>query len=276
MNSENSNGNTFQTFSTLLALLLPLVQFFFNFIPDQTQTIFLIKDQFLVVSVIAALFAYLLIIAFKNTIWFRFAFNRWKHKKYQNYTHLIDPNVYDEDEIKKAVKAKRVDPPFYLEPTNAYYVLIPTVFVLMIIFLGLGLFFQNTTNTLLIYLQALTYILLVSLTSLTLAAFYINDTNRRKRENINKEKYSRVLQLLFDNHALEEYPNIEFLGQGQLDFNSLNTVIRVNGEKAYNIKTDTEANVLQFVELIPDQGASQPPAQQPTEYKIEEENENQG
>ena len=281
MQSDRTGSNSFQTFSTLLALLLPVVQFFFNFLPKQSKTIFLIENQFFVVSVIAGIFAYLLIIAFKNTVWFQVAFNRRKHHRYQEFTRLTDPNTYAEDEIKKTIKNKRVEPPFYLNSANVYYVLIPVVFVLMICFFGLGLFFQGTTNNFLIFTQALTYILLVGLTSLTLAAFYINDTNRRRNETVNKEKYRRVVQLLFDSHALGEFPAIEFVGQGTLQVGSLTTIVKVNGQKTYRVNTDFEAGVLQTVELIPEPVSSPPDIENITpldETRPQEasENENQG
>lgn len=253
MYGQKEGPNTFQTFSTLLALLLPALQFFFNFLPDQARNIFLIQGNFFVVSAIAGTFAYLLIIAFKNTYYFQFTLNRKQEKRWRKFQKVIDPNIYSEDEIRDNYKEHRADPPFYLTPANIYYALIPIVFVCMVSFLALGLFFKGSQEQWVIFVQSVIYILLVSMTSLTLAIFYINDTNRRKREQTDREKFERVKQLLFVNRGLDEFPLIKFYGQAQVqeaDGFKLYTVIDVNGTSRYKITTDPEANVLELIEDI--------------------------
>ena len=252
MRPNDAPTNGFQAFSTLLALLLPVIQFFFNFLPTKSQGIFLIQPYFLIISIIAAISAYLLIIAYKYTPWFRFPLNIKKNKAFKEYQKLIDPEIYAEDEIKKNKKKYQVDQPFYVEPSNIYYILIPLVFILSLCFLSIGFFFTGSARDMLVFMQATLYIMLVSFTSLTLGAFYINDSNIRKNERDNKEKYHRVVQLLFESRGLEEFPVIEFLGQGSLQLGSLTTIIRVNGSKTYKVNTDYVAGVLQTVEYIPD------------------------
>ena len=56
--------NAFQTFSTLLALLLPVLQLFFNFLPSSAQNIFVIKDILIPVTIVAGVF----FISFNNRI----------------------------------------------------------------------------------------------------------------------------------------------------------------------------------------------------------------
>lgn len=258
MDSSKGSPNGFQALSTVLALLLPVIQFFFNFLPTQSKSIFLIQNYFLIVSIIAALFAYLLIIAYKNTIWFQYAPNRKKNRNFKSFQKLVNSAVYNEEEIKYNTKKYQKDAPYYITPANVYYVLIPFVFALMLIFLAMGLFFQGSSKPLLIFTQSLIYIMLVALTSLTLGAFYINDSNRRRTESINKEKYRRVVQLLFDGHALKEFPIIEFVGQGSLSLGTLTTIVRVDNGATYQVVTDFEAGVLQTVEPINVQSSTPP------------------
>jgi hypothetical protein len=248
---SDSRNSTFQNFSTLLALLLPILQLFFKFLPEQSKNIFLIKDYFLVISIISAIFAYLLIIGFKNTVWFQFTFNRKQDKKYKEYLSKINSTVYNQDEIRENTKKYFAQTPYYINSGNVYYLLIPVVLILMIVFLWLGLMFSKGPSTGVIFAQAITYILLVALTSLTLAAFYINDSNNRKREAIKKEKYKRVVQLLYESRALPEFPVVEFLGQGQLTFDTLTTVVKVNQGKVYKVDSDADAGILHTVEEIP-------------------------
>ncbi len=245
-------NNSFQNFSTVLALLLPVLQVFFKFLPEQSKSIFLIKDYFLIVSIVSAVFAYLLIIGFKNTVYFQFTFNRKRNRKYKKYLNKIDTSIYNDEEVRENTKKYYSEPPYWINSGNIYYLLIPVLLILILLFLGIGLFFKNEPNNLLIFTQMICYILLVALTSLTLAAFYINDSNNKKRETIKKEKYRRITQLLYETRALPEFPIIEFIGQGQLTFDTLTTVIKVNNDKVYRVESDTDAGVLNLIEVVPE------------------------
>ncbi len=252
MTQKNEDGiNAFQTFSTLLALLLPILQFFFGFLPQSAQSVFIIEQILLPVSIIAALFSYLLIIAFKNTTWFRIPFNKKKHKEYQDFQNEINYLRSYEDEVKREQKAKQLvrnpkSEPFYLTPLNVYVVLLPLLLFNMLLFLGIGIF-GNTDSKLLVLIQSVAYIFSISLASLTLAVFYINETNRKNQQQLNRYKYQKILQLLYDNNSLPEFPNIEFLAQNDTDFTLLKTYIQVNNKAIYEVTTDNNGDILKQV-----------------------------
>src|SRR3990167_368911 len=250
--NQDEGINAFQTFSTLLALLLPILQFFFTFLPSSSQNIFIIKDILIPVSIIAGTFSYLLIIAFKNTTWFNIAFNRKKLKEYDNYQDQVNYIKSESDEVKQEALAKQLlknpkKPPFYLTPLNVYYVLIPLLFVSVLVFLGVGIFGVNSSSRLLLLLQSISYILSVSLTSLTLAVFYINETNRKNQQKLKRDKYQKIIQLLFDNNSLPEFPKIEFVAQDDSDFSLLRTYIKVNDKVVYEVRTDPNGDILKEV-----------------------------
>jgi len=67
--------------------------------------------------------------------------------------------------------------------------------------------------------------------------------------------FSNVVTLLYENSAIEEFPNIFFVTQFQPDFARLLTVIKVNGDNYYKIITDVEAQKLQAVEKYPTEDA---------------------
>lgn len=250
---DDEQINAFQTFSTLLALLLPVLQLFFNFLPSSAQNIFVIKDILIPVTIIAGIFSYLLIIAFKNTTWFNIAFNRKKNKEYTDFQDQISYILQNEsDEIKRETEARKLlrspkKPPFYLNPLNIYILLIPLLLLFILIFLAVGIFGVGTENRLLILTQSVSYILSVALTSLTLAAFYINETNRKNKLQLDKDKYQKIIQLLFDNNSLPEFPKIEFVAQNSSDLNALRTYIKVNDKIVYEITTDLDGNILRQV-----------------------------
>lgn len=244
--------NAFQTFSTLLALLLPVLQLFFNFLPSSTQNIFVIKDILIPVTIVAGVFSYLLIIAFKNTTWFNIAFNRKKNKEYNDFQDQISYLQNEPDEIKRETEARKLlkspkKAPFYLNPLNIYILLIPLLLFFILIFLGVGIFSESTENKALILIQSVSYILSVALTSLTLAVFYINETNRKNQLKLDRDKYQRIVQLLFDNNSLPEFPKIEFVAQNNFDMNALRTYIKVNDKIIYEITTDPDGNILRQV-----------------------------
>lgn len=251
---NNDDGiNAFQTFSTLLALLLPVLQFFFNFLPTSAQSIFVIKDILIPVTIVAGVFSYLLIIAFKNVGGFNLAFNRKKKKEYENYQNQINYLLRNEsDESKRETQAKQllknpVIAPWYLTPWNIYMILIPLLFFFVVAFLAIGVFGVDTTSRLLILLQSISYIFSVALTSLTLAVFYINETNRKNNQRQDRERYQKIIQLLFDNNSLPEFPKIEFVAQNNPDFMTLQTYIRVNDMRVYAVTTDYNGDILKQV-----------------------------
>jgi sensor histidine kinase YesM len=251
--NHHDGVNAFQTFSTLLALLIPILQFFFSFLPDSSQNIFVFNKILIPVSIIAGVFSYLLIIAFKNTTWFKIAFNRTKHREYDEFEDQIKVVQAEPDVTKRESQAKQLlknqkKPPFYLTPLNIYYLLIPLLLIFIMVFLALGVFYANTTNRLVILIQSISYVLTVAFTSLTLAVFYINETNRKNAQELNRSKYQKIIQLLFDSNSLPHLPRIEFVAQvSPQDSTDLKTYIRVNNALVYEIITDQDGDILRQV-----------------------------
>lgn len=263
MKNGNDEGfNAFQTFSTLLALLLPIVQFFFNTLSSSTPKVIVFGDLLGVVSIIAGVVSYLLIIAFKNMTWFKVTFRFRAHRSYQKYSDEVALVSREEDESKRNTLAKGLlkkvkHPPFYLTPLNIYYLLIPLLATCILSFLAFGIFNEATKEKLPIFLQSITYIFSIALTSLTLAVFYINETNLRNEQRLNREKYKKIIQLLFDNNSIPEFPNIQFVAQiPKSDYSELATYIKVNSHTIYEVTTDARGDILkQVIENSGSQGA---------------------
>lgn len=254
--NQDTGLNAFQTFSTLLAVLLPVLQVFFNFLPSSAQNIFVFKDILVPVSVIAGIFSYLLIIAFRNTVWFSLAFNRKKHREYEAFQQQVNIHQAEPDELVRQYRLKELfkkpkKPPLYLTPHNVSILLIPALLLFTLIFLAIGIFGMDSHNNVLVLAQSISYILSVSLTSLTLAVFYINETNRQNSQRLSRDKYDKIIRLLFDNKSLPEFPKIEFVAQSDPDFNALRTYIRVNDKIVYEITTDPTGDILKQVLISP-------------------------
>lgn len=250
-NSASPSG--FQIFSTLLAFLLPVLQFFFNFLPSQSRGLFLAGHSFLTLSVIAAVFSYILIIAFKSTLWFEVPINYFKHMRYRSFLRRTDQNIFSFDEVQQYRRENQVDKPFYLTPANLYLLTIPMLLAFLVIFLWIGIYYPSSTiNTLQLW-QSVDYILLVAVATLTLAAFYINASNRSRFDSIQQRKFGKILELAYKNRAFAELPNILFIAQ--MNFQAITqfdllTIAKVN-ETYYKIVSDSDAKVLHFVEPYP-------------------------
>lgn len=253
---SQSNNGAFQTFSTLLALLLPVLQVFFSFLPDGSNSIFLISEYLLVISIIAGILSYVLIIAFKNTAFFEFTFARKRKKEYKEFLVKTDVRSNDEADIKKAYK-KPVERPFYITPHNVYFLLIPALVLLLLLFLSLGIIFEGTNNQWIILIQAVVYILSVAITTLTLAVFYINESNRVKYDSKESNKYKRVIELLIENDSLPGAPNIRFVAQKSETYDSLQTYILVNEKDIFEVTTDN--NISSLRQVLPYNAAPSPP-----------------
>jgi predicted membrane protein len=123
--------NQFQLFGTFLAFLLPILQFFFTFLPASAKNLFLIRDYFLFVSIATALFSYILILVFKNVIWFQVPLKPKKHRKYEEFQKKTSPSTYSEEEIRQYIRSLKSQPrkPYYITQENAYLVLIPLLLI---------------------------------------------------------------------------------------------------------------------------------------------------
>lgn len=243
---NGERDNIFKNLATLLSLLLPIAQVFAALLPAQSRKIILFSDQLLLISVFAAIVAYILIVAFRSTVWFSFTFQRKKKAEYDAQQLKINSGIYDDKELRRIVKNDEYKKaPYYITPLNVYYVLLPTILICLLVFVLLGSFFSGSKQHILIYLQAIIYILLVSLTSLTLGVFYINDINQKRRENFQKKSWENLGILLFTRQVLPEFPQIEFVAEFQVTVGTqarLRTIIRVDKQKYYAVDTDLETS----------------------------------
>ena len=240
----SEKNNAAQTIATALSVLLPILQVFTGLLPSNARTLILFNDQFLIVSVFAAIISYILIVAFKNTVWFKFTFQFRKHNKYVRQMIATAPGVMSEVEMREFIKNdKFVTEPQYITPLNVYNVLIPTTIASLLIFVFLGLFFPGTPQDAIIFIQATIYIFLVSIISLTLGVFYINEINKNKRENNDKISWEMIKNLLFARQALPELPTISFVASFNVSNSAdgrIRTIIKVNEDSYYAVDCDLD------------------------------------
>jgi hypothetical protein len=256
MYRKSDEGLTqFQLFGSFLGFLLPILQFFFNLVPATGGgTIFLIRDNFLFISIFAALFSYILIIIARSYIWFEVAINRRAHKKWQEHLARQDGRVFDLTEIQDYLKGKPfVKKPFYITPANVFTATLPITVISFLSFFALGLTQyakDGVPANWAIFLQGIFYILLIAFTTLTLAIYYIRDLNAKRLIEDEKARVSNVIKLAYEANAFLELPHINLIAQWSLSQNVPGQYLFLFqvGSRFYKLITDAEINKIETVE----------------------------
>lgn len=245
-----------QLFGSFLGFLLPILQLFLNLIPNEgAGATFLIREQFLLISIFAALISYILILIARNNIWFRIALNRRAHKKYQEHLAHQDANVYTLDEIQQYLKTKPyIKTPFYITPENIFTVTLPITLLSFLLFFIIGLIYQPTSEgspeKLAVFIQAIAYILLVAFTTLTLAIYYIRDLNTKRWVQEEKSRVGNAIKLAYETNAFLELPHINLIAQSALQYGMRNQQLFLFqvGNRFYKIITDGNVNKIESIE----------------------------
>ena len=158
----------------------------------------------------------MLITVIRNFAWFEIPIDHNAHKKYQEYISRQDSRVYPLEQIQEFLRTTpRVDRPFYFTPNNIFIILLPIVLISFLVFFGVGLFGQNPkeVSKIFIYIQAISYVILISATTLTLAIYFIRDLNTKKNEEKERGLVKNVLQLAYENNVFNELPQISLIAQ---------------------------------------------------------------
>lgn len=249
--STKSESNNLQKLASAIGLLLPVIQVFFQFFPDETKDIFLFSNYFLLISIFATLFSYILILIIRNFPWFEIPLNPHANSKYQEHLARQNALIYSIDEIKAYLKQTPfVSRPFHLNPNNIFLLSTPLALLSFILFLYLGIAIEpDQANINAVLTQIISYVLLIATSTLTLAVYHIRESNRKKQTDKQKSTVKNVIKLAYENNAFEELPHISLVAQQpqQLGYDFLqNFVFRVNSS-FYIISTDQEINQIRSV-----------------------------
>lgn len=251
MKGEQPNSlGIFQLLTTILALLLPILQFFFKFAIDEGDGLFLFKDYFIATSIIAATLSYVFIIAYNNMYYFEIPIVPKRHRKYRQFLNNTNSSYFDAEHIRDYVnKNGVVDRPFYFNNHNIHTPISLMLAFAFCLFLYLGLMYSDTENVSksIIFAQIITYIISVALLTMALAVFYINQSNRNRYERAESRRFKKLLGIAFDNQAIDEFPNISFIAQEPLPSGDYLTLLKSN-ETYYKMVTDGDIRRIKLVE----------------------------
>lgn len=247
-NSTSGNdAGSFQFISSILGLLLPILQIFFQFIPENGNSIFLFDQYFLIVSVFAAIVSYMLILIVRTYPWFQIPLF-WQLKKQEKYNlHIarLDSHLYEPEVIREYLKSNPyVERPFYFKNENIFLLLVPIVLISFTVFFYLGLSYSKPFDDVLpIFAQSIAYIVLIAFTTLTLGIYHIREANLKNHTNKEKRRVDDALLLAQKYNSFEELPQISLSAQWTSnDSSSINSFVFKVNKRYYKITTDMHVN----------------------------------
>ncbi len=256
MDKGNSKNSWLLDVTSLLAVVLPVAQISFVYLPTGLKDIFIQQSAFLGVSLVTLVMSYISIVAYKARPWFNFVFpfhkkrmedyNAWQQKMYQASAamNFVNGEQASEEKITKFLKGletKKVSRPFQINNENRIGIFLGLLFVNALAFLVIGL--TKSTGGL-ATLQSLNYFFIIILAVLMLV-IYRDTTNNNKRYNDDlKLSTSRAIELAIRNNCFTPQPQVKFIsthgGEGMND-----NFVRVEfGGEQYEICTNPGATKL--------------------------------
>ncbi len=242
--------------TSLLALLLPIAQLAFVYLPSSLKGIYLQQEAFLGVSLVTLLMCYVSIVAYKSRPWFVFVlpFRRKKMAEYEeaqrkiyeasSAINFVNGEMASLTKITKFIKGLNTAHPrrpFVVDADNRIGVFITVLFANVLLFLILGL---NSSTGWLATLQSVNYFFIIIFSVLVLV-IYRDTTNNNKRYNEElRLSTSRAIDLAIRNNCFTPQPQVKFIsthgGEGMANY-----VVQVEFEgDNYEICTNPNASKL--------------------------------
>lgn len=258
MEQNNSKNGLLLDATSLLAVLLPIAQISFIYLPSGLKSIYLQQDAFLGVSLVTLVMSYISIVAYKSRPWFTFIFpfhkqkmeeyNEWQKQVYEasSAMNFVSGEQVSEAKIKKFLKgleAKKVKRPFQVNSENRIGIFMGVLFINALSFLVLGL---SNSSGWLSTLQSINYFFLIIFSVLVLV-IYRDTTNNSKRFNDDvKLSTSRAIELAVRSNCFALQPQVKFISTHGGDGIS-NYFVRVEFEgDEYEICTNSGATKIVY------------------------------
>lgn len=266
--NEGRKNNVLQELTNLLAVLLPVAQVAFIYLPDSLKGLFLLQETFLAVSLVTLLMSYVSLIAYKAKPWFVFVlpihkkkmqkYNDWQNEIYQTTNEISQiSNEHSQQNRVTELRSKldklfrkNIRQPYKIDLENRIGVLLSLLFVNALAFLIIGL--SNVEGFWRI-IQSLNYFFIIILSVLILVIYRdSSDNNKKYSENLRLSS-DRAIQLAIKANCFGLPPQVTFIsthGGAGID----NNFVRVEFKnEQYEICTNSEASKLVYCLKLPEQ-----------------------
>lgn len=256
MEKNNTRNNILLDATSLLAVLLPIAQIAFVYLPSGLKSIYLQQEAFLGISLVTLVMSYVSIIAYKARPWFTFVFpfhkkrmeeyNLWQQKIYEassamNFVNGEQASVVKIENFLKGLQRKSISKPFQLNSENIVGIFFSILFINTLVFLILGL--SNASGSWAV-LQSINYFFII-IFSVLILVIYRDTTNNNKRYNEDlRLSTSRAIDLAIKNNCFTPQPQVRFIStHGGEGVN--NNFVRVEFEgQQYEICTNSGGSKL--------------------------------
>jgi len=256
MEKYNQKSNLLLDVTSLIAILLPIIQLSFVYLPSSLKGIYLQQDLFLGVSLVTLIMSYIVIVAYKSKPYFVISspfhkkkmnvYNDWQQGRYEASTAI--KSVGSENPSAKKIKifleslnGKPLQRPFQIDSENRLSILISLLMINALMFLVVGL--QGSTGWLLT-LQSINYFFIIIFSVLVLVIYRDTTNNSRRYEDELRHNTTRAIELAILNNCFIPQPQIKFIstyGGSGLE----NNFVRVQfHEDDYEICTNPAATKL--------------------------------
>jgi len=266
--SDSKKSNIVQELTSFLAILLPIVQVAFIYLPDSLKGLFVQQDNFLSVSLVTLLISYVSIVAYKARPGFVLVLpiHKKRMKKYQDWrgeiyqtTNEISQlaNDYGQQMLVKKLRlkleklnTKKVGQPYKIDYENRIGVLVTVLFLNTFLFLTIGLAqaegFWST-------LQSLNYLLIIVISALVLVIYRdSSDSNKRYAEDLRLSS-DKAIQLAINARCFGSPPQVKFVStHGGIGLDNNLVRVEFNGDQ-YEISTNNNATKLIYCFKLPDE-----------------------
>jgi hypothetical protein len=249
-----NQDNRLQYLTTILAYTLPVLQFLYALLNSTQREIFLFSKYFVVVSVIAAIICYILILMLKTNPYIQYTpFQSNRKDKYREWEQRTNRYVFlynkkDVDEyLKNHIEPKR---PFVLNQDNITpRVLLPLLSANFLLFLILGLVSAGfrgghpTLTATFTVIQATSYLMIIGVAVLSFSLFYYRSKNQHNFTANEATTYDKALKLARANNTFAELQSTSLIAQKVLrsdPLNNLNVFVIQVGVKYFIFATNLE------------------------------------
>jgi hypothetical protein len=231
-----NKDNRLQIFTTILAYALPVLQLLLALLSTDEQKIFLFKDNFVVVSVVAAILSYLVILLLKIFPYFQYTpFQAKRKSKIREWDQSTNRfvNNFSKAEVKKYIKDNTEPGPlFTLNADNIVpRVLIPLFIFSFLSFLILGSLSDGfrgghtLLTTIFAIIQSFNYLALICSAVASFTLFYYRNKSQRDYDSNQASTYKRARILARQHNTFNELQTTRLIAQKELRANPVNPLI---------------------------------------------------
>lgn len=238
--------------SSTLAVLLPLIQLAFIYLPEGLTRLYVLPDTFLGASLITLMMSYISIIAFKTRPWSPIVlpfhkkqfneYNDWQRRLYEVKSTLdaASKNQINDKLIKNyldLLEKKSIKKPFQIDSENRVSILMVLLFISVLGFLIIGL---NYSTGWLAIIQPVLYFFTIIISVLVLVIYRDTAQNSKRYSDLVAQSSQKAIELAIEANCFQEKPQVKFIsthgGEGisdvfvRVEFKSNQYEIRTNYE----------------------------------------------